>query len=137
MRRDVLHDAVFAGGELRHHVGRRCLNQIDLTVEQRVGTRHRVGNRHEHQSIGFGNARFVPVGGVFHQLGALARHQLVELEGAGARRLHRHFRPVFAQLVPLHRAADEEPWQLIREQRVGVFGGDGHRVVVELFVRRN
>ena len=44
--------------------------------------------------------------------------ELVELERAGARRLNRDLGPVAAELLLLHRAADQEPRQLIGEQRI-------------------
>ena len=137
MRRHVLHDPELLRGKLRHHVGRRRLDEVDLTVEQRIGARHCVGDRDQHDAVGLRQPGLVPVGRVLHEIGALARHQLVELERAGARGLHRDLGPVAAELLPLRRAADQEPRQLVGEQRVDALGGDLDGVVVDLLERRD
>ena len=135
MRRHVLHDLELLRRELRHHVGRWRLDDVDLAVEQRVGARHRVGDRDQHDAIGLGNARLVPVGGVLHQIGTLARYQLVELERARARGLRGDLGPVAAEFLPLGGAADQEPRQLVRKQRVDVLRGDLDSGIVDLLER--
>jgi len=131
------------GGDIAHHleaplpelvqrIGRRGFDDVDLAVDEGIGAGQGVGDGHQHDAVGMGQAGLVPVAWVAHQLGAFTRHQLVEPERAGARGLAGHLVPVAAQLVPLRGAADQEPGQLVREQGIHILGGDFDRVVARL-----
>ena len=72
--------------EARHRVGRRHLDPVDLAGAERRDPRVRLGDRQQHELVELRDARLVPVVGVLHQLGALARRPGGELERPGARR---------------------------------------------------
>ena len=119
---------------MRHCVRRGRLDQIDLACEQRVGARQCFRHRHQHELVGFRNARFVPVIGVLCELGQFARHEFRQLEWSGAGWRHGELVPVLANFFVLRRAGDQKPQHLIRKQRVDGFGRHLDRRVVDLGV---
>jgi hypothetical protein len=104
MRGDVVDDLHARGLELRHGVGRRRFDQIDLAREQRIGARQCFRHRHQHELVDFRNPLLVPIVCVLGELGEFARHQLGQLERAGAGRLACEFVPILAELLILRRA---------------------------------
>ncbi len=137
MRRDVVDDLHAGGFELRNRIRRRRLDQIDLTRQKRIGARQRFRHRDQHDLVGLRKALLVPIIGVFGQLGEFARHELGQLERAGAGRLAGELVPVLAELFILRGARDQEPEHLIREERIDGLGGDLDRVIVDLGVARD
>ena len=68
---DVGHEFEARAFELWQHIWWWCFDDVDLAIEQSIGAGHGVRNRNQHNAIGFGDACFVPVGGVLHQISAL------------------------------------------------------------------
>ena len=105
-------------------VGRRPVDHVDGAGDQRGAAAGILRRADQDEAVDLGDALGIPVGLVLHQLGALARHEAGELERAGARRLHGELVPVLAELLPLRRARDQEPQELIREERIDRLGLD-------------
>ena len=137
MRRDVVDDPHARGFELRHRVGRRRFDQIDLASQQRVGSGQRLRHRNQDQLVDFRNPLLVPVIGVLRQFGEFARHELGQLERSGAGRLAGELVPVLAELFVLRRAGDQEPEHLVGKEGIDRLGGDLDGGIVDLGVARD
>ena len=122
--------------ERRQRIGGRRLVPVDPAGEQRRRALRRFGDRQEDYPVELGHPLGVPIIGIAHQFGTLARHQPIELEGARARRLGREGDPVAADRLELRRAGEQHPRRLEGQQRVGEFGGDLDGEVVDLAVGR-
>ena len=126
MRRDVVDDPHARRFELRHRVGRRRLDQVDLSRQQRIGSRQRFRHRNQNQLVDFRNPLLVPVILVLRQFGEFARHQFCKFERSCAGRLAGKLVPVLAELFVLRGAGDQEPEHLVREERLDGLGRDFH-----------
>ncbi len=137
MRRDVIDDPHACGFQLRHRIGRRRFDQVDLSGQQRVGSGQRFRHRDQDQLVDFRDPLLVPVIRILRQFSQFARHQFRQLERSGARRLACEFIPVLAEFFVLRGAGHQKPQHLIREERIDGLGGDLDRGVVDPGVARN
>ena len=116
--------------------GVRCrhFDPIDLARQQRCRPRCRLRHGEQDHLVELGNARLFPVVGVARELHALARHDAVDLERAGARGLQRDLVPVLALLLPIGRAGIEDVGHVVGKQRIDDAGRQFDRVLVDRLV---
>ena len=137
MRCDVVDDLHAGGFELRHGIGRRRLDQVDLARQQRVGAGQRLRHRDQHDLVGLRHPLLVPIVGILAELGEFARNQLGQLERSGAGGLAGELVPVLAELFILRGAGDQEPQHLVGEEGIDGLGRDLDGLVVDLGVARH
>ena len=124
VRRDVARDPGAALLQPIQHIGRRRVDHVDGAGDQRGAAARIFRRADQDDAVDLGNALGIPIGLVLDEFGALARHEAGELERAGAGRLHGELVPVLAELLPLRRARDQEPQELIGKERVDRLGLD-------------
>ena len=125
-------DDVHAGRlELRHCIGRRRFDPVDLAGEQRRDARGRVGHREQHQALTFRYTRGIPVVRVTMQQRPIPRGEAVEDPRSGAGRRLRELIPIAAQFLPTRRAGYVDVRHLVGEYRIRLVGRDLHRRRVE------
>src|SRR6202048_1687059 len=94
---DDLHAAL---AQSRDAVGSRGLDKVDLAREKRGHARIRIRHAEENQTIGFRDARRIPVVRVLHELRAIALDAPLQDERPRTRRALREAPPVTAGLSP-------------------------------------
>ena len=134
MRDGIRLDLAAAGAQLVERIGRRCLDPVNPSRQQRGGTGRDVGNRQQHHALAPGQSRLVPIVVVALQLSALAGRPRLHLPRTGAGRRLAISLPVAADLLEVGRARDREAVEQRGHDRVDTLGLQLDLVVVDLAI---